>query len=420
MEKNIKRTSDLNNEKKLPHFFADTWWYAITNRMSDENFLKLVKKRQNQGFNSAQIVVGIPPEVGIGNPNAQSTVGTAFDKYGKANYEYLEFAKKRVEIMNEHNLIAIIYGAWGQQIDWIDEKKMCNWWKLIIQYFDELDVIYCLTGELDICLEPFRAKALLPNKTSQDIVFSKIKKQYLLKKIYNKVFFNKIKNFKEIRIKKWSKILQVIFKITKKPIIIHPLPGNGGLNLTFYPELLAANTFQTGHNIQTENDIWKCIMDSKKIYKNIPVINLEPWYEGIFDDFFIEKQLKSFWLSVASGAFSICYGAHGIWNVGDGEFLSNWGKATFQDALNLKTPEILGRSYSFLIKRGIFDWQKSEFEIINDELISITRISVDGRKMIYIPNIEKCSEIPKGDIFDVYKGEFTSKLKINGQIVIFI
>ena len=50
---------------KLPHFLADTWWYAITKRLNDKDFLKLVKTRQNQGFTAAQIVVGIPPEVEI-------------------------------------------------------------------------------------------------------------------------------------------------------------------------------------------------------------------------------------------------------------------------------------------------------------------------------------------------------------------
>ena len=30
---------------KLPHFLADTWWYALTNRLNDNDYLKLVKKK---------------------------------------------------------------------------------------------------------------------------------------------------------------------------------------------------------------------------------------------------------------------------------------------------------------------------------------------------------------------------------------
>ena len=58
----------IEKKVKLPHFFADTWWFAMT-RLNDKQFLKLVKLRQEQGFTAAQIVVGIPPEVGIENEN---------------------------------------------------------------------------------------------------------------------------------------------------------------------------------------------------------------------------------------------------------------------------------------------------------------------------------------------------------------
>lgn len=191
MKKSIKTKT---TSKNITTFFADTWWYAMTTRMSDENFLKLVKLRQQQGFDAAQIVVGIPPEVGIYNSNAKSEFGEAFNINGKINYKYLEFAKKRVKIMNEHNLTAIIYGAWGQQIDWISENKMCDWWLAIIQYFDDLNVIYCLTGKLDISLETIASKSLLPDKTSKENIFfkesttRKILKN-ILKKTYTFIFY---------------------------------------------------------------------------------------------------------------------------------------------------------------------------------------------------------------------------------------
>ena len=107
MDKYIKNTKIM----RLPHFLADTWWFALTKRLNDEDFLKLVKTREKQGFTAAQIVVGIPPEVGIKNENASSIFGGAWNEKGEINKKYLELAKKRIKIMNDHNIKAIVYGA---------------------------------------------------------------------------------------------------------------------------------------------------------------------------------------------------------------------------------------------------------------------------------------------------------------------
>lgn len=97
------------NKYELPHFLADTWWFALTQRTSDKQFERLVKLRQQQGFTAAQIVVGIPPETGVYNQNAASIYGPAWDLNGIINEKYLSFAQHRIEYMNQHNLTAIIY-----------------------------------------------------------------------------------------------------------------------------------------------------------------------------------------------------------------------------------------------------------------------------------------------------------------------
>ncbi len=329
----------MKDEINLPHFLADTWWYALTKRLNDSDFLKLVKLREKQGFNAAQIVVGIPPEVEIEDENAKSIYGSAFDKKGKINYKYLEFAKKRIEIMNEYNLMAIVYGAWGNHIDIIGTKKMKNWWNELIKTLDDLNVVYCLTGEIEIGCKSYKK-----------------------------------------RIKKWKKVLKEIKKKTQKPILIHTMPDNDSISIE---KNIEANTFQTGHDKEREESLWKNIYESKKKYPKKPAINLEPWYEGINNNFYKKEQLKAFWLSVTSGAYAICYGAQGIWNVGDGSFLSHWGNQTFEEALKLDTPNILGKEYKKLLEQGVFDWNKIEIEKEENRLISITRISDEGQKISY-------------------------------------
>ncbi len=400
----------------LPHFLADTWWFAMT-RLDEERFLQLVKTRQKQGFTAAQIVVGIPPEVGIENENAKSIYGSAYDMHGNINYDYLRFVKNRIKIMNSHGLSAIVYGAWGYQIEWIGTKNMCHWWKELIKTIDDLDVIYCLTGEVDIWCNPILSKLLLPNKTTSDLSVKSNNIRKILKKFYH-IIFNEDK-LRKRRITKWSKILQEINQITNKPIMIHTLPKSSGFSCVENINLISANTFQTGHTRDSEINIWKNIYESKKQFSEKPVINLEPWYEGIFNDFYQDDQLKAFWLSVVSGAHAICYGALGIWNIGDGKFLSQWGDQTFEQALKLNTPNILGKSYKILLEHEVFDWNNIIVDKLENYFISITRKSTDNRKITYISEIQNCKSIPKGKFLDIKKVEFLSELPKSGPIVIF-
>jgi hypothetical protein len=410
MDENIKQVN-------LPHFLADTWWFALTKRLNDDNFLKLVKTREEQGFTAAQIVVGIPPEVGLYNENAKSIYGSAWDKSGQINNAYLALAKKRVGIMNKHHITAIIYGAWGHQIEWIGTDKMIKWWKAIIETLDEYDVIYCLTGEIDIWSEPIMSKCLLPDKTTQTIIPNSFCFQQGIKLLYHKLFSSNKMN-KQKRFKKWTTVLNTIKNYTDKPIFVHTLPCSSGFSVIEDMDLLSANTFQTGHTRESAINLWKNIYQSKTQFPNKPVINLEPYYEGIHNDFFEKWQLYAFWLSVASGCHSICYGAHGIWNVGDGQFLAQWGKQTFDEALTFHTPEILGKSYQFLLHYGILDWNRISIKTTGEELISITRMSNDGKKITYIPEITKCNVIPNGKYVKIETVDFVPHLPDKGSIVI--
>jgi len=49
--------------------------------------------------------------------------------------------------MNQAGLVAIVYGAWGPQINWLGVERMTDWWRSIIDHTSDLEVIYCLSGE---------------------------------------------------------------------------------------------------------------------------------------------------------------------------------------------------------------------------------------------------------------------------------
>ena len=408
----------------IPHFLCDTWWYGLSQRLPENRFNDLVVIRATQGFDAVQLVVGIPPEVGPENSNAASDFGPAWKLNGEFNQKYLDEARKKIQLLNSHEISVIIYGAWGQQIEWLGQEKMKNWWGEIIKNFDDLNVIYCITGESDILVG--EEKWLLPDKTTDELgviqlaSFLPPRLAYLGKKIVRLITEPLNKYKAEERREKWSDVLDFVSKKTSKPIIIHPLPSKTSEQVVNNPELLGAVTVQTGHDLQTRKIIWQSTFNSSKNLPSKPFINLEPWYEGIKDQFGINDQLYSYWASMMAGAHAYCYGAHGVWNVGDGEFLAHWGKQTLDEAMALDTPRLIGISHKLFIESGFVDYKKVEVEEKDGELIKITRTNDQGDSVCYIPELSLIDNLPKGKVFLPLTGEFVGGCPKKGQAVIVV
>ena len=184
------------------------------------------------------------------------------------------------------------------------------------------------------------------------------------------------------------------------------------------PKLLDAITVQTGHSETTSRLLWELPLESVKKYKDKPFINLEPWYEGITGSFKTEDQLFAYWISMMAGAYAYCYGAHGIWNVGDGKFLAHWGKQTMDEAMKLKTPLLLGLSHKFFLSSNFANYSTVEVEEENGKLIKITRSNADGDTVSYIPDVSLARRLPEGSFFIPFSGEFVKNLPKSGQVVI--
>lgn len=394
----------------LPHFFADTWWYAMTNRVSDQAFLDMVTLREAQGFTAAQVVVGIPPEVGPYNKNAEGAGGAAWDLTRKINPDYLPAVRERIKIMNEHHLTAIVYGAWGPQIDWVGDAFMAAWWEKIVRAVDDLDVFYSLTGEVDLFVDPIHALALLPDHSCKEPIYIDRETEHF-------------EELKRARYQKWETVLAHLSTLTERPIIVHPWvedKGKSGYPNFMNRDLLAANTFQTGHDRGSMPKLWKTVYNSKREYPNLPAINLEPWYEGIKGNFYGWDQLLAFWLAAAAGAHSLCYGAQGLWSASDGDFLSQWGDQSMNEALALKTPEVLGKCYKILAEEGVLDWEQSEAETSGDTLLSLTRVSADGKKLMFIPEMKNAPSLPALARFLLpQSGEWVTVPPTEGPLAVF-
>jgi len=401
----------------LHGFLADTWWYAMTARLPDEDFRRLVELRVNQRFNAAQVVVGVPPETTPENPNAASPFGAAWTRAGLFNTHYLAFARERIQTMNDAGLRAIVYGAWGPQINWLGVERMVDWWKAVILHTSDLDVIYCLTGEsnLQVGLSDLPLFHKWPGL--QQLIGTISGRSHLFNRVIDQVFRAPV--MIQERRRAWSRVLENVAPLTQKPFIIHPNPQETGFECVDNPQLLAANTAQTGHSPRSRPRLYQLPLAhaSAKDTRGRGFINLEPWYEGIRDMFYGEDQLFAYWVNMLAGAISHCYGAHGVWNVGDGAFLNHWGSRTFSEALSLDTPRLLGLSH------GIFQSNiglPAEVKIVeeNGSLRSIQRNYADGT-IIFIPEIGQQKELPIGQYWLPMEGRFTDHPPLNGQIVIF-
>lgn len=406
------------SEKSIPHFLCDTWWYGLTQRFPEDSFRDLARLRHEQGFTAVQLVVGIPPEIGPKNPNAASIVGPAWHlENGEFNAAYLNYARKKVEFLNSEGLTAVIYGAWGHQIEWLGLEKMQNWWREIVKTMDDLNVIYCLTGESDIFIGD--EKKLLPDKTTDALSATRIapflptRLVYLGKRLVNMISGPASKNNRH---QQWSEVLKTVYSLTEKPIIVHVLPNTTSEQSVNNNDLLSAVTVQTGHDAGSRNLLWQ--LPRRYSGENKKFINLEPWYEGILENFGTDDQIYAYWASMMGGAHAYCYGAHGLWNAGDGKFLSHWGKQTFAEAVNLQTPQLIGLSHRLFVGSGFIDYPQVRVEEKNGELIQITRSSAKGQSISYLPEVSLAESSPQGKMFLPTRGKFTNKMPNNGQLVV--
>ena len=414
----------MSNAKRpiFERFLCDTWWYGLTQRVDNKKLEELAKLRVQQGFTTVQMVVGIPPEVGPENPNASSKVGPAWNLRGEFNQGYLQYSRDRVQHLNSLGLSTILYGAWGQQIEWLGEKRMKDWWSEIVKNFDDLDVMYCLSGESDIWVG--EEKRLLPDRSTDELntfrlmPFLHPRLVYMGKRLINMVNQSLNEGRKAERRNKWSRVLTHVSSLTDKPIFIHVLPNITSKEAVNNPKLLDAITVQTGHSDTTRRLLWELPLESVRQNPDKPFINLEPWYEGITGRFKTEDQLYAYWASMMAGAYAYCYGAHGVWNAGDGKFLAHWGKQTLGEAMKLKTPQLIGASHKLFIESGFAGYSQVEVEEKDGELVKISRSNNKGAMVTYIPDTSLVDELPEGNIFLPLRGELVKTSPRVGQVVI--
>lgn len=309
-------------------FLADTQWYGLTKRCSEQEFEDLLIDRKQKGFSAIQLVVGVPPESTVFNDNAHSTHHKlAFDNNYHIRPAYFADIKTKVQLVYKHELVPVLYGSWGPYIDIVGVNGMKDLWDAIVAHFAGDPVIYCLCGEVDL------------------------------------MNFNKLPRAKHNRMNKWQQVADHLVTINKEnhPVTAHIQSQTIASELFPDPSFLTIDSMQSGHSqegIGIMNNNFKKMQKQSRAY-----INLEPLYEGILGQYDTRLQTYAFYKSIFSGAAGHSYGAHGLWQMARGDhFMSHWGESDWHAARDLSGGTALGNARQFFFKNHIA-WESLEEDV---------------------------------------------------------
>ena len=76
----------------------------MTDRISTDEFYRLVQQRKDEGFSAIQLVMGIPPEVAINSPQSHGGGKSALylqESNLIINQNYITAALEKIEILNK-------------------------------------------------------------------------------------------------------------------------------------------------------------------------------------------------------------------------------------------------------------------------------------------------------------------------------
>lgn len=389
----------LVDERNRPFFWlADTWWYGSTKRaLWPSTFKKLVLDRKKKDFSVVLLLVGIPPEIPIYSKESENSGGLPILKTGEVNLNYFKEVDKKIALLASNGVVTCIVGGWGYHMDYLGYKTIKNLWREIIARYSAYPVVFCLCGEADgnfnngarsfYSLSKILLKRFLPEKT----LFS-------LRSIKEKTVVVKrgFSHSLSLRLSSWNKIGCFIKESDpfNNLLTVHVSGIIPPSKLFNHPKWLDIDSVQTGHTESTRFELANKIISNDS---GLPIINLEPWYENILGNFGAYHQRYSFWISLLSGSCGYTYGANGIWQMGkaDSKFLSHWGNANWEGALNYQGGTQISKAKQFLEK---LEWWKVKavkiiyphFNKNNLDLPLAAR--VDKNYLIYFPKFNQSKQ----------------------------
>jgi hypothetical protein len=351
-------------------WLADTWWHALSPRISDEELRELAIQRVVQGFTAVQLVVGPLPEVREGEPRGVTVGGFSWEPGWTAlRPTYFEAADRRLDTILAAGLVPVIVGAWGYHLDDAGVEVMRAHWTELVARYAAHPVVWVVAGEASL---PWYDQLFLPETPTHAARLSA----------------------------GWAEVARTLRAVDpfRRPLTVHPSPGvDAYASVDVFPDLGLTDfqMLQTGHwDRGSLPGTMDTVARAVALAPRQPVINGEVCYEGIMGASWPDIQRFLWWAQVLAGAAGHTYGAQGLWGMNDGSFtgqVGSWGDATWREAAALH-----GAAHVAAGRRWLDERPWSGMTPAN-ELVSLgaapghrirphaARLA-DGRLVVYLPS----------------------------------
>lgn len=132
-----------------PFFWlADSWWHAMSSRLTMDGFKTLAADRVAKGFNVIQFAVANPCDIAPFDDRGGNEAGHAWTMdFGTINPAYWDLADQRVRDLIEQGLMPSVMGTWAYYLHFMGEEKMKRHWRYVIARYGAFPVAWILCGE---------------------------------------------------------------------------------------------------------------------------------------------------------------------------------------------------------------------------------------------------------------------------------
>lgn len=318
-------------------WMADTWWYALCDRLEPTELAALAAQRKGEGFSVVQVVAGLLPEIYAHDPLGDLAGTWPWNSdFSDLDPRWWDAADERIATIVSAGLVPAIAGAWSYYMVDMGRERLERHWREIVARWAALPVVWCIAGEAGL---PHYDQISSPTIDAQ---------------------------VKELTTE-WAKVTASVRAIDPYSNLrtIHPCPAFQHYSST---DLLEGNVedldliwLQTGHADRSAISSSLDAIDREVgADHGLPVVNSEVCYEGIAAGSYETLQRFLFWSHLLSGAAGHTYGAQGIWafrRAQDSNPGIAWGDTTWQEASTLPGGRQLGAAANYLRS---FEWQDLE------------------------------------------------------------
>jgi hypothetical protein len=340
-------------------WLADTWWEALTDRVSDAELAQLSARRAGQGFSVIQLVAGLYPEMAPFSREGSSRSGWAWQPgFASPNEAWFDDADTRVRLIVDHRLVPCIVGAWGFYLQHMTTGQMVRHWRELLAWWGAYPVVWCLAGEVTALdhEQVLAAAARLQDGSPGPGTVAKLAGR-AVRQAVSSAAHSRPKGFPDSKaiatllglrsaiseqVGRWTQVARAVRALEPfgRPFTVHPQPAWPPYEVIDDPGLIDFWLLQTGHSgyhtlapsvAQLEH---ACGKRPRK-----PAIVGEVCYEGILGSSWHEIQRFLFWSHILSGAAGHTYGAQGLWGFNTenypGGVGGRWNELTWAEAAQL-------------------------------------------------------------------------------------